>query len=54
MVKKLTIAVDADVYAGRPNVVDQDLAEGYVAMVADAVRETEAEEWAEAFASDVF
>ncbi len=36
----------------RPHVLDQNLAAGYAAMAADAAREAEAQEWAEAFAED--
>jgi hypothetical protein len=68
--KKLTITLDEDVYAGlhatigrgnisrflsnmaRPHVVQQDIADGYAAMAADATREAEALAWSEAMLHD--
>jgi hypothetical protein len=37
----------------RPHVLKQDLYDGYRAMAADSVRETEALEWAESTCGDV-
>jgi hypothetical protein len=37
----------------RPHVLQQDLAEGYRAMAADAEREREAAEWVEGVAGDI-
>lgn len=36
----------------RPHVIGADLEAGYAAMAADAAREMEAEEWADAFSED--
>jgi len=37
----------------RPHVVGRDMAAGYAAMAADAVREAEATEWCEGLVADV-
>jgi hypothetical protein len=55
MRKKLTVALDADVYDGVRAVIGQwkDLRTGYAAMTADAARERDASDWAEGLIADV-